>query len=409
MKPKLLYLVPQKSYPPIDGGKISIYYPAIYLTKYFDVSYVFPTYETTENIKIAEEHFKKYGLEVFTYRKNIKNDILALLKNFGKDEPFKWDKYYDKNLQVIINSIIQNKNIKYVLVSHPHMTKYALQAKDKFKDLKIIFREHNLEYKLVEQYKIFAKNFIIKSISSWQEKKSKQMEKFYWEKFDKVVFISDYDYNIALSESPNLKNKFSVLYDGYEPVVDEINETNIPKEPNFIYTANLKIIQNKISFEWFINKIWLPNINFIKENNLKLFTTGNTDEAIIKTINKQNLQEINLFNLGYVEDVNKEILKYKYVLSPTIVGSGLRLKILNGLACGKIIFTTPLDLNTCNVFKDMENIVNFESSEDFIQKFLILEKNNDLYIKLSKNSLETIKKYFNWNTYAQELHRIILE
>jgi len=58
MKPKLLYLVPQKSYPPIDGGKISIYYPAIYLTKYFDVSMFFPPMRQQKILKLLKNTLK---------------------------------------------------------------------------------------------------------------------------------------------------------------------------------------------------------------------------------------------------------------------------------------------------------------------------------------------------------------
>ncbi|HCD10354.1 MAG TPA: hypothetical protein DEQ01_08510, partial [Thermoanaerobacter sp.] len=148
--------------------------------------------------------------------------------------------------------------------------------------------------------------------------------------------------------------------------------------------------------------------DFIRKHNIKLFVTGNNDEEILKSIKIKSFQDLNIVNLGFVNNVNEEILKYKYVLSPTIIGSGLRLKILNGMACGKIVFTTPLDLTTCNVFKDMENIVKFETAEDFIQKFLILQKNDDLYIKICSNALKTIKKDFNWDKYAEILYNLIL-
>ena len=406
-KSKLLYLAPQNPYPPIDGGKIGIYYPAVYLARYFDVTLVFPTFESKEKLKYTEEHFRKYGIEALPFRKNTTNDVIPLMFNFFKKEPFKWDKYYDKEAQTMINSIVQKRDIKYILVSAPHMAKYALQAKEKFKDLRLFLREHNVEYKLVEQFKLFTKNPIFKFIAYWQLKKSKKMEIKYWRNFEKVIFISDSDLQIASEEYSNSKDKFMVLYDGFEQILKEVNKEDIPKNPNFIYTANLKTIQNRISFEWLINKIWIPNFDFIRKNNIKLFVTGNNDEEILKSIRTKNFQDLNIINLGFVDNVNDEIFKYKYVLSPTIIGSGLRLKILNGMACGKTVFTTPLDLQTCNVFKDMENIVRFETPEDFIQKFLILEKNDDLYIKICSNALKTIKKYFSWDKYAEIMFNLI--
>jgi len=70
------------------------------------------------------------------------------------------------------------------------------------------------------------------------------------------------------------------------------------------------------------------------------------------------------------------------------------------MACGKPAFLTLLDLSTCKVFKDIENVVCFNSATDFIEKLNILENDNDLYLKISNEAIETIKTYFNWNKYA---------
>ncbi|MCX8075422.1 MAG: glycosyltransferase, partial [Aquificaceae bacterium] len=113
------------------------------------------------------------------------------------------------------------------------------------------------------------------------------------------------------------------------------------------------------------------------------------------------IQELNIENLGFLNNVEEEIRKYKYVLSPTIIGSGIRLKLLNGMACGKPVFVTPLDIKTTKHFKDMENVVCFEDSESFMRKLTYLENNDDIYYRISKNAIETIKKYFTWENYAE--------
>jgi len=59
--------------------------------------------------------------------------------------------------------IIIEENINFVWVSAPHMVKYALKAKKKFPKLKIFLREHNIEFKLVEQFKDFTDSPIYKN------------------------------------------------------------------------------------------------------------------------------------------------------------------------------------------------------------------------------------------------------
>jgi glycosyltransferase involved in cell wall biosynthesis len=83
------------------------------------------------------------------------------------------------------------------------------------------------------------------------------------------------------------------------------------------------------------------------------------------------------------------------------MGSGLRVKIFHSMASGKVVFATGYDVKTVKVFKDMENIVEFNNSVEFIEKIKIIEENESLFNILSKNAVETIQKYFDWNQYAK--------
>jgi hypothetical protein len=49
----------------------------------------------------------------------------------------------------------------------------------------------------------------------------------------------------------------------------------------------------------------------------------------------------------------------------------------------------------------MHNIVEFNNSIEFIEKIKIIEENRSLFNTLSKNAVETIQKYFNWDHYAK--------
>ena len=406
MKPKLLYIAPQNSYPPVDGGKIGIYYPLVYMTRYFDVYFAFPYSNPSISLRDIEEHFAIRKIKVLPFPHNTKQDVKYLLKNFFKKVPFKWNKYYSKYFQKEIEKLIIQENINLIWISAPHMARYAIEVRRKFPKIKIFLREHNIEFKLIEQFKDYTKNLIYKIISLWQLKKAKRLETEYWRLFDKTFFISDLDYAIAKELMPDICDKFVVLYDGYNIV---ISEPLVPQDNSFIYTANLKTIQNSISFKWFIKSIWIPNLDKLKEMNTKLYITGNEEKVVTQILGFKNIRDYNIINLGFVKDINKTILSHKYVLSPTIIGSGIRLKILNGMACGKPVFLTPLDLSTCSVFKDMDNVVCFKTKNEFLKKLITLERNAELYLKISKRAIERIRVFFNWSKYAEKVYKIISE
>jgi len=404
---KLLFLSPQNPYPPIDGGKIGIYFPLKYLSKYFKIYLFFPVDENNciKDINLITEHFKLFNITVYPI-KIVKNDLLSLIKNPFKRTPFKWDKYFSRRALFILNKIIKEEDIKIIWVSSPHMGNYAIELK-KNNDVKIFLREHNIEFKLVEQFTKFSRNPIFKTIANWQYKKTLRMERKYWGLFDKVFFISDLDYQIAIDLKPHLRENFILLYDGYEvpEIIREKNDSNLIN--GFIYPANLSTYQNLISFKWFMKTIWSPNCKILKDLDIKLFITGNNDDKINQIIKKKFWNIYNIINIGFVNDIDREIMKYKYVLAPTIIGSGIRLKILNGMACGKVVFTTDLDMSTSCKFVDMYNIVSFNSPENFIEKLLILERNEDMYTNICNNSINSIKSNFNWHNYADNVKEIL--
>ncbi|MCX8060683.1 MAG: hypothetical protein N3C13_05740, partial [Aquificaceae bacterium] len=242
-KPKIIYLSPQCPYPPTDGGKISIYFPVLYLSKYFSVRLVFPV-DSLADKESMKDHFRSFGVQVSYFQKSTRGffvDLKNLMLNFGEELPFKWRKYYCKNAQRLINEIALREKVDVVLVSSPHMMKYALGVKQVKPDVKIFLREHNVEYSLVEQFGRLVKNPLYKAVALWQLEKSRRVEVGYWKLADRVFFISDGDYEVALSAAPQLSDKFRVVYDGCE-----IKSEEVPKVDNsdFIYTANLNTIQN---------------------------------------------------------------------------------------------------------------------------------------------------------------------
>jgi glycosyltransferase involved in cell wall biosynthesis len=406
MKPKLLFLAPQNPYPPIDGGKISIYYPVKYLSKFFEIFFITPVKQIDKKVNRAIKHFENMGVKYFPVVKNTDDKIIDLLKNVFNKIPFKWYKYYSDEIYKLCVKLMIKENINYNFTSAPHMALYAVKLKKLNPNLKIFLREHNIEFSLVEQFVNLTKNPVYKLIGIWQLKKSRFLEQKYWELFDKIFFISDHDYETAKRLRPDLVSKFYVLYDGFE-----INKTCEGNEYSkaFIIPTNITTIQNQISVKWFIEKIWIPSFDYIKQNNLVLSITSGSERKWKKILGIHNLEQFNIRFLGFIENIDEELCKHKYVISPTIMGSGLRLKILHGMALGKVVFATGYDVKTVKVFKDMDNIVEFNNSIEFIKKIKIIEENPTLFNTLSKNAVKTIQKYFNWNYYAKIIFEISLE
>ncbi len=394
---KLLVIAPQNPYLAHDGGKISIYYPLINLAAYFQIHFVFTYFQPLP--KDIEKHFEKFGIKIYPQKVNTTDSPIKILLNVFSSLPYKFEKYHKKSILEKIKEIVQKEHISFIWCNHSHTAWYALQLQKEF-DAKIFLREHNIEYSLVQQVMELKKPGLLRTFIKLQYLKTKRFEIYCWKKFDNTFFISDFDFSVAKNECSNCKN-LKLLYDSF---YEKKGKQAEKKEPHsFIFTGNIDTFQNYYNLQTFIKQIWEPLIK--ADPRWKLYVTGNKDEVIKKKI-KSDLAANNIINLGFVDDIEQTINSKKYFISPTYIGSGLRIKVLNAMAGGAVCFLTPLDANMLSFFKDFNNIVKFDDFNDFYINLIRLENSEFLYNSISLQAL-SVGTEFTWKDYAIKVNNEI--
>lgn len=391
---KLLVIAPQNPYPAHDGGKISIYYPLINLAQYFQIHFVFNYFQPLP--PDIQKHFEDFGIKIYPQKVNTKDSLPRILLNLFSSLPYKFQKYHKQRILKKIKEIVQKENIEFIWCNHTHMAWYALQLQKEF-DVKIFLREHNIEYSLVQQVMQLNKPGLLRTFIKLQYLKTKRHEISCWKKFDRTFFISDLDFSIAKIECSNC-TKLDLLYDSF-PEKKEIQAEE--KEPySFIFTGNIDTYQNSYNLQTFIKEIWEPLIK--ADPRWKLYITGNKDEIIKKKI-KTDFAANNITNLGFVDNIDQVINSKKYFVSPTYIGSGLRIKVLNAMASGAVCFLTPLDANMLSFFTDFDNIIEFNNFNEFYIKLIRLESSESLYNSISLQALSVGAK-ISWKDYAIKVY-----
>lgn len=392
----LLYIAPQDSLPYTDGGKIGVFFPVRELAKKYNVFYAFP-YDKNESDVISK--YKPYNITAIPFTMDKKDDYSKYPRTLFSELSFKFSKYFNKEFLEIMDKTVKENDIKIIWVSSAQMAKYAVELRKRHPELKIFLREHNIEYMLVKQYIRSRKNIFMKLIAYYEYRKTKRYEIGLWDKFDKVFFISDTDIRTAKKYNKNV-DESNLIYDGMEFInIDE----SIKSEPNsFIFTASLKSYQNENNLRCFIYNIWKPFSKKVPE--VKLYLTGNKDDFLLQKLRmtKQELDDNNVINLGFVDDIKKTILSKMYVVSPTLFGSGIRLKVLEGMSLKKLVFVSDIDYDMASCLKDMENVLHYSNAYDFYEKYQKTVNNPELCKQITENAYKTAKENFDWEKYAQK-------
>ncbi|HVP35643.1 MAG TPA: glycosyltransferase family 4 protein [Terriglobales bacterium] len=118
--------------------------------------------------------------------------------------------------------------------------------------------------------------------------------------------------------------------------------------------------------------------------------------------------EKNLLFTGYVVDVRPYIWESTVEIIPLRIASGVRLKILEGMALGKPMVSTSIGCEGLEVI-DNQHLFIADSPVEFAKKTVKLLESPDLRKKFSENSRRLVEQKYNWREIVKNLERIYLQ
>jgi glycosyltransferase involved in cell wall biosynthesis len=389
---KILFIGPQNVISNDDGGKQGILGSLESFTEYTEVYYSFPVLDI--QLVDYQAYFKK-NINVLPFELNTEDKLVTYIKSLFTHIPFKFYKYYSKGYAKQLVEFINSNNIKVIILHHSHMGVYNKYIKSKT-TAKIYLREHNIEYELVKMFCKNTKNIIYKILSFYEYIKTKHYETLLWKNVEESFFVSDNDYKIAKKIN---KNVFCI-YNGIK-----FNEFQITINYGtyFLFSGSLKTIQNLLSLKWFLKKVWfnLPKSIYSK---YPLFITGTMKNDVLDLlkIKESQCEKYNIHLKGYVDNYLKILDKSFALVSPSLIGSGIRVKVIEAMSRKKIIFCTHLDVEMMEKLQDLHNIVEFNNASDFQNKLSLLE-NRITYRDIVNNGYTYVHEELTWDIHAKKI------
>jgi glycosyltransferase involved in cell wall biosynthesis len=123
------------------------------------------------------------------------------------------------------------------------------------------------------------------------------------------------------------------------------------------FIGSLDWLPNLEGLEWFIDKIW-PEVH-AKFPNVKFHIAGrNMPDSVMK------LQRPNVVIHGEVDDSNAYLNDHAVSIVPLLSGSGMRAKILQGMALGRTVITTSVGLEGIEA-RDQQEVLIADPPEAF--------------------------------------------
>lgn len=353
---KVLFICNKSPYPAKEGGPIAMN------------MFIEGLIENGHSVKVLTISSKKYSIcedEIPNdYRKktnfesifiDLKIKVFDALKCFILNKSYHIERFISQTFEDKISEIIKKETFDIIQMESLFVSPYLEKIRS-LTSAKIILRAHNVEHKIWEDIAIYTTNPLKKYYLQHLAKTLKKYELSTLKKFDGIISITAEDKNYFKTHcGETLINDitFGIDLSEYEHLKSEV------EFPSIFHLGAMNWIPNLQGIHWFIKTVW-PEIHK-QYPNVKLHLAGNAMPDDLLKINHSNI-----FVQGFVDDPKEYISSKAIMIVPLFSSSGVRIKIIEGMAASKAIISTSKGALGIQC-KHEKNILIADSKEEFIQ------------------------------------------
>lgn len=316
-------------FPPHDGGAIAMFDILNGLTK--------AGHEVTVFTINTSKHYQPHNVLDDITSKTIAIDVDTKIKphkaflNLFKKTPYNFERFIDQNVIISLKNLLQNESFDIIQVEGAQVA-YCVDVIKKNTKTPVIMRSHNVESKIWERLSKQEQNPIKKWYLNYLSKGIDWYEKKYLNQFDKIIAITERDKTFF--EQKGIKTVIDVIPAGVDFSRFNSKPVNTLKNTLFII-GDLKWKPNEEGLKWFLDSIWNDVLKSCPD--IQLHIAGKNQPKWLKPEKYKNIKLH-----GYVDSAEDFMNTYDLMLVPLLSGSGMRLKIIEGMALKKNILTTTL-------------------------------------------------------------------
>lgn len=402
-KRKVLVLGPQDVYPPVDGGKESIYGALAELARRVDVTYAYPA-----SAESLVDGYSKIGVAAKPMRYHPQESAALILSATLAGKPYKFEKYSSAAAVRALNAAVPAVSFSAIVCHHAHTYGLAQRfARLRGLNVPIMVREHNIEYALVCSYRD-SLGGIRRAAASFFAHLTRREEIRIWREADAVVFLSDQDLRIAQAAVGSSSARLFLAREGI-PLPPRRDVHHPGAQAPMLVLLNPRATQSVINLRDFVHRYWIPLRERKRLNCEVLHVTGVTDEQLAGLIELDitKMSESGIRGLGFLTSLAPTLEGALALVSPTFVGGGIRKKVLEAMAHQLPVIATDVDIVCCNYFQRNVNILPLGDADHFADTVTRLRSDEHHWLDLSARARDTVEEFASWERCGDALFEVI--
>lgn len=389
---RILQLCNKAPYPANDGSSIAILTLAEGLADNGIELHLLPIntkkhFKPEENIPVSIKQKTNYH----SVYKNANTSAIGAFLNLFSSQSYFVSRFFFKEYEQLLIKKLQSSLFDIIQLEGVFMASYIPVIKQ-YSKAKIVLRSHNIEHQIWERHLANEKNGLKKTYLTIQNRRLKSFEINAFNQVDAIVTITDEDKKIIASICPG--KPIQTCLTGIN--LENYKQVSNPKYPNTLFHfASMDWMPNIEAVDWLINNVW-KDVLKIKPD-AKLVLAGRGMPERIKKMTSQNITIID-----DVKDSTEFYNKYDIMLVPLWSGSGLRIKLVEGLAYGKAIITTSIGAEGIP-YSANKDVLIADNSSDFTNAVISLLSHPLQKQELQQSARKLAENHFDYKVIAAQL------
>jgi glycosyltransferase involved in cell wall biosynthesis len=398
-RPRVLFLSYRFPYPLIGGDRIKSYYLVRHLSTIADVDLIAldeAQSATPENIPELEAYANLELLEFDRPRA-----MLRVAKALASNLPIEFAYYDDATMQEAVDRALATNEYDLIVCFFLRTAKFV---RNHTRTPKLLVAEDArviLEERASGRFSPFRSvgdqlQYLIRKIDAGRLRTYEPRAMA--EGFARITFVSKVDERRILAANPALPT--AIISNGVD--LKEFDFYAGEREDKLIFFGHLGTYHNIQMARRLLKNIY-PKIREVSPRTKLMMIGKSPGKQLQKLIEHTPGAELH----ADVEDVRPFLHSAKVLVHAQTVGAGIQNKLLEAMAVGTPIVTTPVGASGIEGLEDNVHALIRISDQEIIEATLSLLKNDDKALRLARNARELVQDRYTWEHVFRSFNAVI--
>jgi glycosyltransferase involved in cell wall biosynthesis len=308
-------------------------------------------------------------------------NLVEAFSSYITSDSYNVNRFFSVDYDIRLSSILKRESFDIVHLESLFMTPYVATIK-RFTQAPIVLRSHNLEFIIWEKIARGTRNPFKRWYLTYLAGKLREYELSAMNQVSGIAAISDEDRKRYLDLG--VRKPICTIPFGVDP--DKYVASESEPELALFHLGAMDWSPNMEGIRWFLNSIW-PEIHE-KFPSLKLYLAGrNMPDEFLEA------QRKNVIVSGDVSDSRVFMNSKSIMIVPLLSAGGIRVKIIEGMALGKLVISTSLGADGLNC-TDGKHLFLADRKDQWISAIDQLLGDSDLRRRMADEAKAHVRENF---------------